>query len=724
MRKMRLILIPLFLLVTAADLFAQTGYNWPCVPFDQPHWINGTFCENRPGGEIQRDHFHDAVDIHLPQGSNVYSVISGTVTSLSTAAQSGINAYVRVGRYAYVHGDPQPGLQVGDAVTAFQTVIGKTNSWNHIHFKDGYSGSEINALRQSGGLTPFNDSFNPSVQWVRFYVDGTTTRFTNNKVSGKVEIVARASDVTDNGPLGGNNGIFTIGYQIFDSTGTVALTPVVQNFIFDVIPASDSYITNVYFSGSDISTYLYTLTNKVTQKSFWNTAGFEPGKYKILVFTEDTYANRDEAWTTVEVVPQDIWPPEIPQLLYALGNDSGDWELAWLPNDSLDMAGYDFYFSFDGTNWNYQSGISAQLGPQDTLWLQNNFPENTSIYFRLQAYDNSALQNSSDFSSSYGVRLKSSGPEVLIVDAVNPGEVARQDVAFDYGEIFGGLDLSFNTASVAALESDRIDLQDYTVVICFAGGTSPQFGDSALTKLQTYLQAGGNLILTGSRVAGTLAAGSTAERQFLGDYLHAARSDSAAANTVSGVVATFLEEFSGALPGGDYYDVLTPLGGEAVLQYSENAIAAIFYEGLFGSGSVTGRTALLAFPAEQLAGENENTELIGRLLGRMGLVSGLQVESRTGGPRNYRLYQNYPNPFNPSTRIGFFLPQANAVKMQIIDVNGQKVAELVNRRLSAGEHFVRWNGTDDQSRFVGSGLYFVRLQAGKFNRTRKIILLR
>ena len=190
-----------FMLLFLIHFSLSQSYNWPCTPFDQQHNINGTFCENRPSGSIQRHHFHDGVDIDLAQGNSVYSVINGTV-DIGTAAQYGINAYVRVGRYAYVHVDAHPALDVGDPVTAFETVIGATNSWNHIHFKDGYPGGERNALRIDGGFSPFEDPYPPYIPYVQFYENSSKQLFSDNRVSGLVEIVARAYDKTDDGPIG------------------------------------------------------------------------------------------------------------------------------------------------------------------------------------------------------------------------------------------------------------------------------------------------------------------------------------------------------------------------------------------------------------------------------------------------------------------------------------------------------------------------------------------
>ena len=312
MRIKKLAIVSILFYLTATSQ-AQTTYNWPCPPFNQQHNINGTFCENRPDGSIDIDHFHDGVDIDLAGGNNVYSVISGTVTGIGTAAQYGINAYVRVGRYAYVHVDAVPGIQVGSQVTAFQTVIGKTNSYNHIHFKDGNPGSEINPLRSSGGFTPFEDPFNPTIHSVQFYVNSSTAQFSQNRVSGKVDIVVKASDKTDTGPIGDNNGIYKIGYQVFDSTGIVPLTNPIENFVFSQIP-SNSVIRRVYFTGSDISNYLYIVTNKLSVDSYWDTNNLPRGKYKVRAYTEDTRFNTYEKWTTVEVVSQDLQPPAAPKL--------------------------------------------------------------------------------------------------------------------------------------------------------------------------------------------------------------------------------------------------------------------------------------------------------------------------------------------------------------------------------------------------------------------------
>lgn len=94
-------------------------------------------------------------------------------------------------------------------------------------------------------------------------------------------------------------------------------------------------------------------------------------------------------------------------------------------------------------------------------------------------------------------------------------------------------------------------------------------------------------------------------------------------------------------------------------------------------------------------------------------------------PADVSLHQNYPNPFNPSTTISFDVAQTTSfVNLEIYNMKGQKVKQLVNEQLSAGQHFVIWNGTDDSGSPVASGIYFYKLRSGVYTSTKKMILLK
>jgi hypothetical protein len=98
-------------------------------------------------------------------------------------------------------------------------------------------------------------------------------------------------------------------------------------------------------------------------------------------------------------------------------------------------------------------------------------------------------------------------------------------------------------------------------------------------------------------------------------------------------------------------------------------------------------------------------------------------------PAEFILEQNYPNPFNPSTTIKFELPRASQVTLTVCDVLGRQVSMLVNERMNAAVHEVKFSAKGGSASGgdgfnLASGVYFYRLQAGGFVQTRKFVLLR
>jgi len=93
-------------------------------------------------------------------------------------------------------------------------------------------------------------------------------------------------------------------------------------------------------------------------------------------------------------------------------------------------------------------------------------------------------------------------------------------------------------------------------------------------------------------------------------------------------------------------------------------------------------------------------------------------------PREFSLDQNYPNPFNPTTTIKFALPKSSYVELEIFNILGQRVTTLINDQLDAGYHTAKWNSTDSEGREVATGVYFYRLKAGDFVKSKKMLLLK
>ena len=88
-------------------------------------------------------------------------------------------------------------------------------------------------------------------------------------------------------------------------------------------------------------------------------------------------------------------------------------------------------------------------------------------------------------------------------------------------------------------------------------------------------------------------------------------------------------------------------------------------------------------------------------------------------PTEYRMENAYPNPFNPVTKIDFSIPQDNNIKISVYDIQGREVDVLLNSKIKAGYHSINWNGS-----YYGSGIYFINMNSGVYNKTQKIILVK
>jgi photosystem II stability/assembly factor-like uncharacterized protein len=102
--------------------------------------------------------------------------------------------------------------------------------------------------------------------------------------------------------------------------------------------------------------------------------------------------------------------------------------------------------------------------------------------------------------------------------------------------------------------------------------------------------------------------------------------------------------------------------------------------------------------------------------------SGSEVSLEEEGsdiPEGLALNQNYPNPFNPSTNISFEVPSYAHIKLEVFNLLGQKVSELVNQPLSTGSYSYRFDASG-----LSSGIYIYRLDTGQASITRKMLLIK
>lgn len=84
-----------------------------------------------------------------------------------------------------------------------------------------------------------------------------------------------------------------------------------------------------------------------------------------------------------------------------------------------------------------------------------------------------------------------------------------------------------------------------------------------------------------------------------------------------------------------------------------------------------------------------------------------------------KITQNYPNPFNPVTTIQYEVATESRIRLKLYDITGREITTLVDEVKPAGEYRVSFDASG-----LPSGVYIYRIEADKFNESKKLILLR
>ena len=105
------------------------------------------------------------------------------------------------------------------------------------------------------------------------------------------------------------------------------------------------------------------------------------------------------------------------------------------------------------------------------------------------------------------------------------------------------------------------------------------------------------------------------------------------------------------------------------------------------------------------------------------------IETEITVPKNFELSQNFPNPFNPSTKINYNLPFDSKVTLEVFNITGERIGQLVNEEQSAGYYSIDFNSSLI-NRSISSGVYFYRITAvdkasgNNFSAIKKMVLLK
>jgi hypothetical protein len=340
-------------------------------------------------------------------------------------------------------------------------------------------------------------------------------------------------------------------------------------------------------------------------------------------------------------VKHELWVD--PPLVYAQNVGSGQIRLCWAQNTVAPY--FTYYHSLDGITFADSATTAdtvvafADLTPEMPHYFKVSFPETTDAAATSQVL---AAKVSAAKASTKNVPGGATSTKSASLLLVNGFDRLSEGNTFDFVRQHAGAVCSagyaFDACSNELVADGIVDLNDYAAVIWILGEESTEdetFNQTEQLEVQTYLENGGRLLVTGAEIGWDLVEeghedndwgnGSPNDTPFYQEYLKATYiGDDAGVYAVSGVAGSIFEGLSGiTFDDGTHgtYDVDWPDcmdirgGSAACLTYDSTSYqAGIQYEGLFGSGSTAGKLVYLGFPFETIYPSASRDSLMARVL--------------------------------------------------------------------------------------------------------------
>ena len=121
---------------------------------------------------------------------------------------------------------------------------------------------------------------------------------------------------------------------------------------------------------------------------------------------------------------------------------------------------------------------------------------------------------------------------------------------------------------------------------------------------------------------------------------------------------------------------------------------------------------------------NAQLELIETWIMEGALEEILIVDEKNITPDQLTLYQNYPNPFNPTTVINYKIKNEIYIRIDIYDLKGNHIKNLLSKKMIEGSHRVQWDSKNKKGLKVPSGVYIYTIKSNVFIKSKKMILVK
>lgn len=269
------------------------------------------------------------------------------------------------------------------------------------------------------------------------------------------------------------------------------------------------------------------------------------------------------------------------------------------------------------------------------------------------------------------------------------------------------------------------DMYGYNMVIWTAADILEPLNAEERQVIETALNEGINLMLTGSRIGDD-----ASNREFLANRFGAEHLlDSVVVATVEGLpgdrpfpsdVQMFLFGAGGLGIGRMSPSTMRPVnrGDSLAVYFMRERLEGV--AGIYRYDSITrSKTVYLGFPFEGVSNVNTTREEALSYLYNWFMRTESADEIANNSPVAFSLLPAFPNPFNGSTRFGFNLQSDKFIRAAIYSTKGELIATITDKYYIAGNHILQWDASN-----AAAGLYLLKIDAGKTAGIEKLILIK
>ena len=372
------------------------------------------------------------------------------------------------------------------------------------------------------------------------------------------------------------------------------------------------------------------------------------------------------------------------------------------------------------TNGTYPFGTadSVLVNPGDSAVIQVSVdPQGINGYgnvrVEFESQNNPGLIDVTSFNY-----VTSGGTDVLVIRAGD-----REFDSYVASSIENVFDGTYGLVSRTALEPAGLDLSNFGILIWQGSNSERAFYESEVTKLEDYLDGGGNLLITGQNLGSDIFE-TTGQSQFAQDFYHNYLHTDYVANSstfflIKGVPGDFISNGLQFIASDIY-----PRSLDKISPRDTNATGFLTY---FNGPDIAGvrtsaenyRIIYMVTGFEQITDQAVRDTIASRSLNWLAENVVVGVGNENELPLSFDLKQNYPNPFNPATRIAFSISEKSFTTLKVYDILGNEVVTLVNEEKPAGTYEVNFDASK-----LSSGVYLYKLQSNSLVQTRKMLLLK